>query len=48
MAQFSITAVRTERAAGATHEHIARVKLLGHATDYARSQIIAGIKQGDM
>jgi hypothetical protein len=48
MAQFSITAVHTERAPGAAHEHIASVKLLGHTQDYARSRIIASIKAGDV
>jgi hypothetical protein len=48
VAQHSITAIRTERAPGAEHEHIARVKLLGHSQDYARSSVIQAIRNGDV
>lgn len=47
MATHSITQIHTEYAAGSTHEHIARVKLLGHIEDYAKAQIIAAINAGD-
>ena len=47
MAIYSITQVHVEYAAGATHEHIARVKLLGQSGGYARSQIINAIRAGD-
>ena len=45
MSTFSITAVHLERAPSATHDHIARVKLLDQTRDYARSEIIAAIKR---
>lgn len=48
MAQHSINAVHMEQAPGATHEHIARVKLVGHTQDYARSAIITAIRSGDV
>ncbi|MDQ2983828.1 MAG: DUF3892 domain-containing protein [Actinomycetota bacterium] len=48
MSTFSITEVHLERAPGATHDHIARVKLLGHTQDYSRQQIINSILGGDM
>lgn len=48
MATYSITAVHLEAALGATHEHIARVKLLNQPGDYARAQIIASIRAGDV
>jgi hypothetical protein len=47
MSTFSITAVHLERAPGATHDHIARVRLLRHGQDYSRAQIIKGILAGD-
>lgn len=47
MATYSITQVHVEYAPGATHEHIARVKLLGQAGDYSRAQIIKWIYGGD-
>lgn len=46
MATYSITAVHLERAAGSTHDHIARVRLLGQEGDYSRAQIINWIYQG--
>ncbi len=48
MSTHSITQVHMERAPGSTHEHIARVKLLNHTQDYARSSIINAIRQGDV
>lgn len=48
VATHSITAVRMEEAPGASHEHIARVKLLGHTQDYARAEIIAAIRRGQI
>jgi hypothetical protein len=48
MATYSITAVHLERAPGATHDHIARVKLLNQPGDYARAQIITAIWRGDI
>ncbi len=48
MATHSITAVHLEKAPGATHDHIARVRLRGHVKDYPRSAIIAAIKAGDI
>lgn len=48
MATHSITAIRTERAPGAQHEHIARVKLAGHVQDYPRSSVIVSIRQGEV
>lgn len=48
MATFSITAVRLERAPGATHDHIARVRLLDHQHDYSRAEIITAIRAGDV
>lgn len=47
MATHSINAVHLERAPGATHDHIARVRLLGHQRDYSRAQVIASIYRGD-
>jgi hypothetical protein len=47
LAVHSITQIHTEYASGASHEHIARVKLLGQPGDYARSQIINAIYAGD-
>jgi hypothetical protein len=47
LSTFSITEVHLERAPGATHEHIARVRLLNdHHRDYARAEIIAAIRAG--
>jgi Protein of unknown function (DUF3892) len=48
MATFSITAVHLERALGATHDHIARVRLLGHTRDYPRAGIIKSIREGNV
>jgi hypothetical protein len=48
MATYSITAVHLEKAPGATHDHIARVKLLHQHGDYARSQIIGWIRAGHL
>lgn len=48
MGTFSITAVHLERAPGATHDHIARVKLRGHVRDYSRAEIIYAIRAGDL
>ena len=47
MGTFIISAVHLERAPGAAHDHIARVKLTGQTRDYARSEIIYAIKAGD-
>lgn len=47
MATYSITAVHLERSPGSNHDHIARVKLLGHTQDYPRSAIITAIRNGD-
>jgi hypothetical protein len=47
VATYSITAVHLERAPGASHDHIARVKLLNHAQDFARSAIIKSIRDGN-
>jgi hypothetical protein len=46
VATYSITAVHLERAPGATHDHIARVKLLNAEEDYPRSDIIHWIRAG--
>jgi hypothetical protein len=46
MATYSITQIHVEPGRGSTHDHIARVKLLGQEGDYARSQIIAWIRAG--
>lgn len=46
MATYSIRAVHLERPYGATHDHIAAVKLVGDETSYLRSQIIQWIYQG--
>jgi Protein of unknown function (DUF3892) len=46
VATYSIAAVHLEIAPGATHYHIARVKLLGVKGDFPRSQIIAWIGEG--
>jgi Protein of unknown function (DUF3892) len=43
MATYSITEVHVEYAPGASHEHIARVKLLGMPGDFSRKQIIDSI-----
>jgi hypothetical protein len=43
---YSITAVHLERAPGASHDHIARVKLLGQPEDFSRAQIIGWIPAG--
>jgi len=48
MATFSITEVHVERAPGASHDHIARVRLLGHTRDYSRAEIINAIVAGDV
>lgn len=48
MATQYITAVHLEKAPGATHDHIARVKLLNQTRDYARAEIIAAIAAGDV
>jgi hypothetical protein len=48
VATFSIAAVHLERAPGATHDHIASVKLLRHQQDYRRSAIIDAIRAGDV
>ena len=48
MATFYISAVHLERALGVTHDHIARVKLVGRTQDYARSAIITAIRNGDV
>lgn len=48
MGTFSITEVHLERAPSATHDHIARVKLLNATRDYARSEIITAIRAGDV
>jgi hypothetical protein len=48
VAMYSITAIHTEQAAGAMHEHIARVRLLGQTSDFARSAIIAAIRGGEV
>lgn len=48
MATHTITAIHTERAPGAEHEHIARVRLSGHVSDYPRSRIIGAIRSGDV
>jgi Protein of unknown function (DUF3892) len=40
--------VHLERAPGAAHDHIARVKLLSHNNDYPRAAIIAAIRAGDV
>jgi hypothetical protein len=47
VATYSITEVHLEKAPGATHDHIARVKLLNHTQDYARSAIIKSIYEGN-
>jgi hypothetical protein len=47
LATFSITAVHLERAPGATHDHIARVRLLRHTKDYPRAGIISSIRKGN-
>lgn len=47
MGTFFITAVHLEQAPGATHPHIARVRISGQARDYARSEIIYAIRAGD-
>lgn len=46
MSTYSITHVHLVKAPGATHDHIARVKLLNQPGDHARSQIIGWIRQG--
>ncbi len=48
MSTFFITKVHLERAPGASHDHIARVMLLNQSRDYARSEIIYAITQGDV
>jgi hypothetical protein len=48
MVTYSITEVHLERAAGASHDHIARVKLLSQAGDYSRAEIINAILHGDV
>jgi Protein of unknown function (DUF3892) len=49
MGTFSITEVHLERAPGATHDHIARVRLLNHPErDYSRAEIIYAIRAGDV
>jgi hypothetical protein len=47
---FLIRAVHLERAPGATHDHIARVRLVGFpdSQDYSRAKIIAAINLGDI
>ena len=48
MATHTITAVHLEPAyAPSTHEHIARVRIAGHTSDYSRAQVIAAIRGGD-
>jgi hypothetical protein len=44
---FFITEVHLERAPGATHDHIARVRIANQTRDYARSEIIYAIRAGD-
>ncbi len=48
MGTFFITAVHLEKAPGATHDHIARVRLATQSRDYARSAIIYAITRGDV
>ncbi len=48
MATDSITAVHLERAPAETHDHIARVRLLGQSGDYSRAQIINWIRMGHL
>ena len=48
MGTFFITAVHLERAPGATHDHIARVRLLNQQRDYSRAEIIYAIRAGDV
>jgi Protein of unknown function (DUF3892) len=48
VATYSITAVHVERAPGASHDHIARVKLLNNTVDYPRAQIINWIRAGNV
>ena len=47
VAAYSITQIHVEQAPGATHEHIARVRLLNQPGDYTRAQIIKAIYAGD-
>jgi len=47
MGTFYISAVHLERAPNATHNHIARVRLLNQQRDYSRREIIYAIKAGD-
>jgi hypothetical protein len=47
MATF-ITEVHMERAPGASHEHIGRVKLQGYTHDLPRSEIISRIFKGEV
>ena len=46
MATYYISEIHLERAPNATHDHIARVKLVGQSGDYSRGQIIAWILAG--
>jgi hypothetical protein len=46
VATYSITGVHLEKSPGATHDHIARVKLLNQPGDYSRADIIKWIKEG--
>jgi hypothetical protein len=46
VATYAIRAVKLERAYGATHDHIAAVKLVGDETSYPRAQIISWIYAG--
>ena len=43
MATFEITAVRTEKSPGATHEHISRVKTSG-GVDISRATVIRDLR----
>jgi hypothetical protein len=47
MARYVISAVHMVRAPNATHDHIGRVKLLGHTNDYPRASIIQSIREGN-
>jgi Protein of unknown function (DUF3892) len=48
VATYSITHVHLEKSPGATHDHIARVRLLSHQRDYSRAEIIGAIRSGDV